>query len=211
MSSSRWISQFCLIVALCMVARVPQTAASGQSAPKQSQQPDRQKESTLKSPASRDERRIIDLADEVRHQLVMLPYYSVFDWLEANVTANGEVTLVGDVVRSTTKSDAEARLQRLESVTRIVNKIEVLPLSSNDDQLRISLYRAIFKYDSPLFRYGTAAVPSIHIIVANGHVRLKGVVASAEDGQLASMAANNVSGVFDVRNDLQVEKSSDSK
>jgi len=210
MRSLRWISQCCLIVTLSMLAWVPQTVAFGQSAPKQSQQQDK-KESTLKSPASRDQRRVIDLADEVRHQLVMLPYYSVFDWLEANVTANGEVTLVGDVVRPTTKSDAEARLQRLESVTRIVNKIEVLPLSSNDDQLRIALYRAIFKYDSPLFRYATAAVPSIHIIVANGHVRLKGVVASAEDGQLAYMAANGVSGVFDVRNDLQVEKSSDNK
>jgi hyperosmotically inducible protein len=72
--------------------------------------------------------------------------------------------------------------------------------------LRIALYRALFKYDSPLFRYGTAAVPSIHIIVNNGHVRLKGVVATKEDGQLAYMAANGVSGVFEVKNELQVEQ-----
>jgi hyperosmotically inducible protein len=112
--------------------------------------------------------------------------------------------LTGDVVKPTTKSDAEARLKNLESVNRVENKIEVLPLSPNDDQLRIALYRAIFKFDSPLFRYGTAAVPSIHIIVNNGH-RLKGIVATPEDGQLAYMAAKGVSGVFDVKNELQVE------
>ena len=101
----------------------------------------------------RNQRRIVTLADEVRHQLVTLPYYSVFDWLEGNVTANGEVTLAGYVVKPTTKTDAEARVKHLESVSRVVNKIEVLPLSPNDDQLRIALYRSIFKFDSPLFRY----------------------------------------------------------
>jgi len=200
----RWLRAYGPLAALCLVILEP--LASGQSSAKQAQPQNNQKESSLKSPASRDDRRLVTLADEVRHQLVMLPYYSVFDWLEAKVTASGDVTLIGDVVKPTTKSDAEARVKNLESVNRIDNKIEVLPVSPNDDQLRIALYRAIFKFDSPLFRYGTAAVPSIHIIVNNGHVRLKGVVASAEDGQLAYMAANGVSGVFDVKNELQVEK-----
>jgi len=182
--------------------------ASGQSAVKQSKPQNNQKESPLSSPASRDERRQVTLAEEVRHQLVMLPYYSVFDWLEAKVSPNGDVTLIGDVVKPTTKSDAEARLKKLESVNHIDNEIEVLPLSPNDDQLRIALYRAIFKFDSPLFRYGTAALPSIHIIVNNGHVRLKGIVASSEDAQLAYMAASGVSGVFEVKNELQLEKGS---
>jgi hyperosmotically inducible protein len=165
------------------------------------------KKATLNPPASRNGRRAVALGEEVRHQLVTLPYYSVFDWLEANVTANGEVTLLGDVVRPTTKTDAEARVKDLESVSRVDNKIEVLPLSPSDDQLRIALYRAIFRYDSPLFRYGTAAIPSIHIIVANGRVRLKGVVASVADGQLANTAANQVPGVFEVKNELQAEES----
>ena len=193
-----------VLAALCLVIWEP--LASGQSSPRQTRPQNNQKESSLKSPATRDERRLVTLADEVRHQLVMLPYYSVFDWLEANVTASGDITLTGDVVRATTKSDAEARVKNLESVNHVDNKIEVLPLSPNDDQLRIALYRAIFKFDSPLFRYGTAALPSIHIVVNNGHVRLKGVVATPEDGQLAYMAANGVPGVFDVRNELQVEK-----
>jgi len=185
--------------------------ASGQSAVKQSKPQNNQKESSLRSPASRDERRVVTLADEVRHQLIMVPYYSVFDWLEAKVSTNGDVTLTGEVVKPTTKSDAEARVKNLESVNRVDNKIEVLPLSPNDDQLRIALYRAIFKFDSPLFRYGTAALPSIHIIVNNGHVRLKGIVASSEDGQLAYMAANGVPGVFEVKNELQVEQATEPK
>jgi len=186
--------------------------ASGQSSGKQDKPQNNQRESSsLKSPATRDQRRLVTLADEVRHQLVMLPYYSVFDWLEANVTAKGDVTITGDVVKPMTKSDAEARVKNLESVNRVDNKIEVLPLSPNDDKLRIALYRAIFKFDSPLFRYGTAAVPSIHIIVSNGHVRLKGVVATPEDGQLAYMAANGVPGVFDVKNELQVENNTEGR
>jgi hyperosmotically inducible protein len=201
----RWLRAYGAMVALSLVICEP--LASGQTAVKQSKPQNKQKESSLSPPSSRDQRRLVTLADEVRHQLVMLPYYSVFDWLEANVTANGDVTLTGEVVKPTTKSDAEARVKKLESVNRVENKIEVLPLSPNDDQLRIALYRAIFKFDSPLFRYATAALPSIHIVVNSGHVRLKGVVASSEDAQLAYMAANAVSGVFEVKNELEVEKS----
>jgi BON domain len=193
MSSYRSLRAYCAIVVLSVVMCAP--FASGQSTVKESKPQNNQKESSLRSPASRDERRLVTLADEVRHQLVMLPYYSVFDWLEAKVGTNGDVTLTGDVVKPTTKSDAEARVKNLESVNHVDNKIDVLPLSPNDDRLRIALYRAIFKFDSPLFRYGTAALPSIHIIVNNGHVRLKGIVASSEDGQLAYMAANGVRSV----------------
>jgi hyperosmotically inducible protein len=201
----KWLKLGCLIITLMVVVQSA-TLVAGQNA-KQVKPQDKPNESTtLRSSATRDQRHAVVLAEEVRHQLVTLPYYSVFDWLEANVAANGDVTLTGDVVRPTTKSDAEARLKGLESVNRVINKIEVLPLSTNDDQLRIALYRAIFKFDSPLFRYGTAAVPSIHIIVNNGHVRLKGVVATKEDGQLAYMAANGVSGAFEVKNELQVER-----
>jgi hyperosmotically inducible protein len=166
---------------------------------------------SLKSSDSRDQRRAVTLAEEVRHQLVTLPYYTVFDWLEASVSDKGEVTLSGEVVKPTTKSDAEARVKNLESTTRVVNHIEVLPLSPMDDQIRLAVYRAVFKYDSPLFRYGTAAIPSIHIIVANGHVRLKGTVATAEDAQLAYTAARQVPGTFEVDNQLQVEKTTESR
>ena len=171
----------------------------------------RSKSDQLNPPADRNTRREEALKEEVRHQLVMLPYYSVFDWLEAQVKPDGTVTLMGEVTRPTTKDDAEARVKKLESATRLINNIEVLPLSPMDDQSRIALYRAIFRFDSPLFRYGTQSVPPIHIIVKNGHVTLKGVVSNEMDSQLAYMAANGIPGVFEVKNELQVEQRVDEK
>ncbi len=147
------------------------------------------------------------IADEVRHQLVMLPYYNVFDWLEAEVLPHDTVVLRGQVTQPTTKSDAEARVRSLESVAKVVNEIEVLPASPSDDQIRLAIYRAIFNYNSPLFQYSMRAVPPVHIIVKNGHVTLKGVVATDMDRQLAYMAANGVPGVFEVKNHLMVESS----
>ncbi len=165
----------------------------------------------LNSPDTRDIRRVERLKEEVRHQLVMLPYYSVFDWLQADVKPDGTVTLMGQVTRPTTKDDAEARVKDLESVSKVINNVTELPLSTMDDELRVALYRSIFRYNSPLFRYGTQSVPSIHIIVDHGHVTLKGVVLNQMDSQLAEMAANGVSGVFEVKNELQIEQRNDEK
>jgi hyperosmotically inducible protein len=152
-----------------------------------------------------------ELSQEVRHQLVMLPYYSVFDWLQAQVKPDGTVTLMGEVTRPSTKEDAASRVKGLEGATRVVDNIEVLPVSPMDDQIRIAVYRSIFSYDSPLFRYATQSVPPIHIIVKNGHVTLKGIVASQSDSDLANIKANQVSGVFSVKNELQIEGRADEK
>src|SRR3989442_8353385 len=160
----------------------------------------------LDSPTARDIRRMEALKEEVRHQLMMLPYYSVFDWLQAEVKPDGTVALMGQVVRPTLKDDAEARIKKLEAVTREVNNIEVLPLSPMDDELRVALYRRIYNFDSPLFRYATWSTPPIHIIVKNGHVTLKGIVANQGDSQLAYIAARQVPNVFDVKNELQIEQ-----
>ena len=160
----------------------------------------------LKATAPPDAQRTSALiADEVRHQLLTMPYYGVFDWLEGQVLPNGTVTLRGQVTRPTTKSDAEARVKKLESVSKVVNEIEVLPISPSDDAIRIAMYREVFKYDSPLFRYATLAVPPVHIIVKNGRVTLKGFVASDADKQLVYTAARNVPGVFEVNNELKVD------
>jgi len=146
------------------------------------------------------------IAQEVRHRLVMLPYYNLFDWLEGEVSPDDVVTLRGQVVKPTTKSDAEATVRKIDGVKDVVNEIEVLPLSNSDDRIRRAVYRALFNYGSPLFRYATQAVPPIHIIVKNGRVTLKGVVATAQDSQIAYIKANGVPGVFQVKNELQVEK-----
>jgi len=142
---------------------------------------------------------------EVRHELATLPYYGVYDWLEYEVTPDNAVILRGQVVRPTTKSDAEARVKEIDGVSKVINEIEVLPLSPNDDRLRLALYRAIYNWNSPLFRYATQAVPPIHIIVKNGRAVLKGVVDSKADAQMAYIRARGVPGLFDVKNELIVE------
>jgi hyperosmotically inducible protein len=135
---------------------------------------------------------------------VTLPYYGVFDNLAFKVNG-GTVTLMGQVVRPTTKSDAAQRVAHLAGVNRVVNQIEVLPLSPYDDSLRRRAYRAVFG-TAGLFRYAMGANPSIHIVVDRGRITLEGVVANASDAQLAYMAASGVSGAFAVTNNLQVEQ-----
>jgi hyperosmotically inducible protein len=144
------------------------------------------------------------LAREVRHELVMLPYYGIFDNLEFRVDG-GAVTLMGQVTRPTLKSDAENVVKRVEGVQRVINNIEVLPLSPNDDRIRMALYRAIYGQAS-LNRYALQAVPPIHIIVKNGNVTLVGVVANDSDKNLAGIQARGVPGVFSVNNELRIEK-----
>ncbi|OLC31948.1 MAG: hypothetical protein AUG08_05130 [Acidobacteria bacterium 13_1_20CM_2_55_15] len=157
----------------------------------------------MESPDQRTGNQLEAIAERVRHELVMLPYYGIFDWLEGEVNPDGSVILRGEVVRPSLKSDAEFRVKRIESVTNVVNEIRVLPLSTMDDGLRIALYRAIFY--SSLARYSLGAVSPIHIIVRNGRATLKGVVGSEMDKQLAYMSARGVPGLFDVKNELMAE------
>jgi len=142
---------------------------------------------------------------QVRHELVMLPYYGLFDNLEFRVNG-GTVTLMGQVTRPTLKSDAENVVKPIEGVTKVENQIQVLPLSPMDDRIRLATYRAIYS-QSGLERYALQAVPPIHIIVANGKVTLEGVVATQADKDRAAIQANGVSGVFSVTNNLRVENS----
>ena len=144
------------------------------------------------------------IARDVRHQLVMLPYYGIFDDLAFRVEG-GHVTLLGAVVRPVLKSDAENVTKRVEGVTSVTNEIEVLPLSPMDDQIRRAEYRAIYGDSALSTRYGYRALPSIHIIVKNGHVVLEGVVANDGDKNLVGIRANGVSNVFSVTNNLLVE------
>lgn len=143
------------------------------------------------------------LAREVRNELLTLPYYSVFDWIEFEVDPKGVVTLRGQVTTPPdTKSAAEAYVEDVEGVTRVVNSIEVLPLSPNDERLRQALYREI--YSGALFRYQIGSLQSIHIIVRNGRATLKGVVDTEGDRNIAGIRAKTVSGVFEVDNELVV-------
>ncbi len=146
-----------------------------------------------------------EIAKKVRHELLMLPYYGIFDDLAFKVDGH-TVTLMGEVARPTLKSDAEHVVKRIQGVEQVSNNIEVLPVSPMDDQIRLAEYRAIYGDPSISTRYGFRALPSIHIIVKNGHVKLEGVVANQADKNLIGIKANGVPGVFSVENDLQVEQ-----
>ena len=142
---------------------------------------------------------------EVRHELLTLPYYGVFDNLAFRVEPGGVVRLLGQVNRPTLKSDAEGRLKGIPGIERVINDIEILPVSPNDDRIRIDVARNIYRTET-LERYGFQVNPSIHIIVKNGNVTLEGVVDNEADKNIAGLKTREVQGVFDVKNNLQVEK-----
>jgi hyperosmotically inducible protein len=149
-----------------------------------------------------------DLANQVRHELVMIPYYNVFDDLNYSVdAASGVVTLSGAVTQPVVKQDAERSVKRLPGVTQVVDNIRVLPLSTFDNRIRAAEYRTIFGFGG-LYRYAMGTQPSIHIIVDNGHVTLVGVVNTEADKDTANIRANTVSGVFSVTNNLRVAEKS---
>jgi len=177
------VTAFLLVASLAsstFLQAVPRHAANAQNEPKSQQ----------------------NLVREVRHQLVMLPYYSVFDNLTYRVDGD-KVTLEGQVVRPTLKSDSEAAVKSIEGVSSIVNNIEILPTSPNDDRIRRAVYRAIYG-SAGLDRYSLQAVPSIHIIVKNGNVALEGVADTEADKNLAGIRTNGVAGVFSVKNNLTI-------
>ena len=139
---------------------------------------------------------------EVRHELLMLPYLDVFDYIAFQVKGD-TVTLLGEVTRPTLKSDAQNVVKRIEGVQKVINNIEVLPPSPMDDRLRLALYRAIYGYPA-LEKYALGVQKPIRIIVKNGRVTLEGVVDSETDKNLVTVRANGVPGIFSVTNNLQV-------
>ncbi len=154
--------------------------------------------------ASSGSSKLAPLQDKVRHALVTLPYQSLFDDLSYRVDGT-TVSLFGQVTEPFKKSDAERAVKHIEGVTQVNNQIEVLPLSPMDQEIRLRTYRAIFR-DPSLQRYAMGVLPSIHIIVKNGNVKLTGIVSTEMDRNLAYMRANGVFGAFSVVNDLRVEK-----
>jgi hyperosmotically inducible protein len=152
-------------------------------------------------PSAKSQERIVK---EVRHELLMLPYFGVFDYIAFKVQGY-TVTLIGSVVKPVTKSDAENSIKRIEGVEKVDNQIEVLPPSSMDDRLRERLFRAIYQYPA-LQKYELGVQKPIRIIVKSGRVTLEGVVDSDGDKNMVGIRANTVSGVFSVTNNLQVVK-----
>jgi hyperosmotically inducible protein len=149
------------------------------------------------------------LANKVRHELVMLPYYDVYDNLYFRIDGR-TVTLLGQTPNPSTKSNAGNAVKHIEGVDSVINNIEVLPPSPADQRIRRATYNAIYSY-GPLFKYSHGTVPPIHIIVKNGRITLEGVVDSESDKRMAGMQANQVPGTFQVTNNLRVINPSSSE
>lgn len=142
------------------------------------------------------------ITKEVRHNILMLPDFGVFDNIAFQL--NGyDVVLLGQVTNPSLRSDAERVVKRIEGVERVENRIEVLSASPNDDRLRRQVFIAIYRY-GPLQHYGVGSNRPIHIIVDRGHVTLEGVVDRQSDKNMAGIRANGVFGVFSVQNNLVV-------
>jgi osmotically-inducible protein OsmY len=142
----------------------------------------------------------------IRHELIRMPFLSLYDDLSFSVDEYGNVTLRGETIRPTIRTDAERLVKRVEGVAAVENRIEVLPLSPFDNGIRMRVARAVYGA-SPLNRYLLNPNPSIRIIVKDGNVILKGVVANSGDRNIAGIVANSVAGVFSVTNELRVENS----
>jgi hyperosmotically inducible protein len=152
-------------------------------------------------PSARAQERI---TKEVRHELLMLPWFGVFDYIAYRIDGYN-VTLLGQVTRPTLKSDAENAVKHIEGVEKVENQIEVLPASPMDDGLRLKLYRAIYGYPA-LEKYALGVQKPIRILVKNGHATLEGVIDNEADKNLVTVRANSVPGIFSVANNLQVVK-----
>ncbi|MGB7847610.1 MAG: BON domain-containing protein [Candidatus Acidiferrum sp.] len=154
--------------------------------------------------ASKPEDKLLpSLSKQIHHQLLVLPFYSVFDSIAFTLDGS-KVTLTGQVVRHTLKDHAEASVKSIEGVDAVINHIEVLPASPADDDLRRAVYRAVYE-DSTLARYAVQPAPAIHIIVKNRSVALEGFVNSDSDKNLATARASGVAGALSVRNNLVVQ------
>ena len=145
-----------------------------------------------------------DLAKAVRHEVLMYPRYTLWDDVNFRVS-NGSVELTGAVTQPYKKDDLGRLVKGIPGVETVANDLKVLPLSPDDDRLRLQVAHAIFR-DPSLSRYAMGAIPSIHIIVDNGHVTLTGVVMNAMDKQIAGMRASSAGLSFGpVQNDLTIE------
>jgi hyperosmotically inducible protein len=196
MRNFQLLSALLLCALVAVAAPLPQNAAAPQAQPNASQDQSMSANEAL-SPESQDK-----LVREVRHELIMLPYYNVFDNLTFGIDGR-TVTLNGQVVQPITKSGAENAVKHIEGVEKVINNIEVLPPSNMDDRIRRQVYHSIYSY-GPLFKYGNMAVPPIHIIVRNGRITLEGVVDSESDKNYAGVRASMVPGTFAVTNNLRV-------
>ena len=139
---------------------------------------------------------------DVQREVLRYPHFTIFDSVNAQID-NGIVVLTGKVTMPYKRDDIARRVNRLTGITEVENRIEVLPASQFDDELRYRIARAI--YSNPHFaRYGSMVNPPIHIIVERGRVTLEGVVNSDVERMLARSIATSFN-AFEVNNALRTD------
>lgn len=151
----------------------------------------------------------MELVKKIRHAILMLPYYGVFDTLGFRLQGR-TVILEGQVLRSSLKPDAQKAVEKIEGVDKVVNSIEVLPPGPIDMSIRRQVQAAIYEYP-PFLKYSNQPIPPIRIIVKNARVTLVGVVDTETDKNLCTMRVNQVSDVLSATNNLQVIKAQPAK
>lgn len=151
-----------------------------------------------------DASRNTQIEKKIFKEILTMPYYGLFDQIGFEVNGN-TVVLRGKVYNATNRKSAERRVAKIEGVEKVINNIEILPLSRFDDSIRIQTVRA-FSNGGSLYRYLQGVNPSIRIIVDNGHIFLEGFVRTEGDYRLANILANGVPGVFSVTNNLEITK-----
>jgi osmotically-inducible protein OsmY len=156
----------------------------------------------LSAPAFADQRKDLQVFRDISDQVNRYTQFTIFDNVEAEIT-NGRVVLTGSVTMPYKRDDIERRARAVAGVQSVDNKIEVLPVSSMDDELRFRIARAIYG-NSSFWNYAAMPNPPIHIVVNRGHVKLVGTVNSNVERMLARSLATGF-GEFDVRNDLKTD------
>jgi hyperosmotically inducible protein len=155
------------------------------------------------STASAQERKDLQIFRDISDQVNRYTQFTIFDDVEASVT-QGHVELSGWVTMPFKKDDLERRVRRVDGVNAVNNKIQVLPVSQFDDELRFRIARAIYG-NSSFWNYAAMANPPIHIVVNRGRVTLTGVVNSNVERMLARSLATGF-GSFEVKNALKTDE-----
>jgi hyperosmotically inducible protein len=143
------------------------------------------------------------ILNQARHDILTYPFYTIFDNIVLECQGN-TLIVSGQVTQPYKKSDIGNFLAHLKGVAQLQNNLEVLPVSTYDDQLRLAIARAI--YGDPFFiNYGNQAIPPIHIIVKNGNVTLEGVVLNQMDRVKAENDARFAATFFSLTDNLRIE------
>ena len=152
--------------------------------------------------ASTPQRKDLQVFNDIANTVNRYTQFTIFDDVNASVR-DGVVTLTGKVTMPYKRDALEKRVGAIDGVRQVNDRIEVLPVSSFDNELRYRIARSIYG-SANFWNYAAMANPPIHIIVENSRVTLTGVVNSEVERALARSLATRF-GVLSVTNNLKTD------